>query len=41
MLRTYRTYNSVVRLLKYEFNNKLLGNITLFRALFRVTAGVI
>ena len=37
MLRTYRTYNSVVRLLKYEFNNKLLGNITLFR----VTLGVI
>ena len=37
MLRTYRTYNSVVKLLKYEFNNKLLGNITLFR----VTLGVI
>ena len=27
--RTYRTYNSTVRFSKYEFNNKLLGGVTL------------
>ena len=31
MLNTYKTYNSMVRFLKYEFNNKLLGGVTLFR----------
>ena len=31
MLSTYRTYNSTVGFLKYEFNNKLLGNIILLR----------
>ena len=36
MLRTYRTYNSTVVFSKYEFNNKLLGGVTLLR----VTPGV-
>ena len=36
MLSTYRTCNSIVGLLKYEFNNKLLGDITLLR----ITSGV-
>ena len=31
MLNTYKTCNSIVRFLKYEFNNKLLGDVTLFR----------
>ena len=31
MLRTYRTCNSMVRFSKYEFYNKLLGGVTLFR----------
>ena len=30
MLRTYKARNSTVRFLKYEFNNKLLGNVTFF-----------
>ena len=29
MLRTYRTCNSMVGFLKYELNNKLLGDVTL------------
>ena len=36
MLRTYRTCNSTVKILKYEFNNKLLDGVILFR----VTQGV-
>ena len=36
ILRTYRTCNSTVRFSKYEFNNKLLSGVTLFR----VTPGV-
>ena len=36
MLRTYRTCNSMVGFSKYEFYNKLLGNVTLLR----VTLGV-
>ena len=36
MLKTYKTYNPTVRFSKYEFYNKLLGGITLFR----VTPGV-
>ena len=35
MLRTYRTCNPTVRFPKYEFNNKLLGNVILLR----VTSG--
>ena len=32
MLRTYKTYNPTVKILKYEFNNKLLsGEILLKR----------
>ena len=29
MLRTYRTYNLTVEFSKYQFNNKLLGGVTL------------
>ena len=36
ILRTYRIYNSTVRFSKYEFYNKLLSSVTLFR----VTQGV-
>ena len=36
MLRIYRICNSIVRFLKYEFYNKLLGDIILLR----VTPGV-
>ena len=31
MVSTYRTCNSTVGFLKYEFNNKLLGDITLLK----------
>ena len=37
MLRTYRTFNSMIKFSKYEFNNKLLGGVIFFR----VTSGVI
>ena len=36
MLGTYRACNLMVGFSKYEFNNKLLGGVTLFR----VTSGV-
>ena len=36
LLRTYRTCNLTVRLSKYEFYNKLLGDVTLLK----VTPGV-
>ena len=36
ILKTYRTCNSTVWFSKYEFNNKLFGDVTLFR----VTSGV-
>ena len=36
MLRTYRTNNPIVGVSKYEFNNKLLGDVTFFR----ITSGV-
>ena len=39
MLKTYKTCNSIVRFLKYEFNNRLLGGVTLFRGV-QVTPGV-
>ena len=32
MLKTYKTCNPMVRFLKYEFNNKLLGGVTLLRS---------
>ena len=31
ILKTYRTCNSTVRFSKYEYYNKLLGSVTLFR----------
>ena len=37
MLRTYRTCNSNIGFSKYEFYNKLLGNVTLLK----VTSSVI
>ena len=37
MLRTYKTCNSTVRFSKYEFNNKLLGGVTLLRVILGVT----
>ena len=37
MLRTYRTCNSTVRFSKYEFNNKLLDNVTLLKVTLNVT----
>ena len=40
MLNTYKTCNSIVRFLKYEFNNKLLGSVTLFRGV-QVTLAII
>ena len=36
MLRTYITYNSTMGFSKYEFYNKLLGDVTLLR----ITSGV-
>ena len=37
MLKTYRTCNPIVGFLKYEFNNKLLGGVTIFRVMSGVT----
>ena len=37
MLRIYRTCNPTIRFLKYEFNNKLLGSVTLLRVTLGVT----
>ena len=37
ILRTYRTCNSTVRFSKYEFNNKLLDNVTLLKVTLNVT----
>ena len=31
MLKTYRIYNPAMGFSKYEFNNKLLGDITLLK----------
>ena len=36
MLRTYRTCNSTVKILKYEFNNKLLGDVILLRVILGI-----
>ena len=35
MLRTYKTFNSIVEFSKYEFNNKLLNNVILLRVYTR------
>ena len=37
ILRKYRTYNSTVGFSKYEFNNKLLDDVTFFRVMSGVT----
>ena len=37
MLRIYRTCNSMVGFSKYEFNNKLLGCVTLLRVTLSIT----
>ena len=37
ILRIYRTCNSTVRFSKYEFNNKLLDNVTLLKVTLNVT----
>ena len=37
MLRPYKTCNSMVRFSKYEFNNKLLGDVTFLRVTLGVT----
>ena len=37
MLKTYRTCNPTVRFSKYEFNNKLLGDVTFFKVTLGVT----
>ena len=37
MLRPYRRCNPTVGFSKYEFNNKLLGDITLLRVMSNVT----
>ena len=36
-LRLYRTCNPIVGFSKYEFNNKLLGDVTFFRNYIRCT----
>ena len=38
MLIPYRKCNPTVEFSKYEFNNKLLGGVTLFRVTLGVTA---
>ena len=37
MLKIYRTYNPMVKFLKYEFNKKLWGNITLLNVTLGIT----
>ena len=37
ILRTYRKNNPMVGFSKYEFNNKLLGDVTFFRVTSRLT----
>ena len=37
MLRIYRTCNSTAGFSKYEFNNKLLGGVTLLKVTLSVT----
>ena len=37
MLRPYTTCNLTVGFSKYEFNNKLLGDVTFFRVISDVT----
>ena len=37
MLRPYRTYNPTFGFSKYEFNNKLLGDVTFLRVTLGIT----
>ena len=37
MLRTYKTYNSAMKFLIYEFNNKLLGSVIFLRVILGIT----
>ena len=37
MLRTYRTYNSTMKFLIYEFNYKLLNSVTFLKVTLGVT----
>ena len=37
MLKTYKTYNLTMEFPKYEFYNKLLGDVILFRVISGVT----
>ena len=37
MLWKYRTYNPMVKVLKYEFNNKLLDDVTMFKVTLCIT----
>ena len=37
MLKTYRSWNLMMGFSKYEFNNKLLSNVTLLRVILGVT----
>ena len=37
MLRPYRTYNPTVGFSKYEYNNKLLDGVTVFKVTLSVT----
>ena len=37
MLKTYRSWNSTVRFLKFEFYNKLLDGVTLLKVIPGVT----
>ena len=37
ILSTYITYNSSLGFLKYEFNDKLLGGVTLLRVILGIT----
>ena len=37
ILRTYRTCNSMMRLSKYKFYNKLVGGVTLLRVILGIT----
>ena len=37
MLRPYGAYNPTIRFSKYEFNNKLLGGVKIFRVMSSAT----
>ena len=37
MLKTYRSWNSIVGFSKYEFYNKLLGGVTLLKVTLGIT----